>query len=113
MSIDHISIHHGWFDRKSYIQDFNELLKRFDRRVYCSYDYDDGYYKVYKSLPYKMWGALGDFDGKGFFLFRIQTSTGKPRPPVKSDVRILKSMEIKDPSYALRKQSNWYKKYSL
>ena len=115
MDIDptRITIHQGWFDRRSYIQDFNEYLKRFDKRVYCSYDYDDGFYKVYKSLPYELWGALGDFDGKGYYLYTIKTSTGEPRPPVKDDAYMLKRMEVKTPSYAVRKQSDWYMKYKV
>lgn len=107
-----VSIHYKWFDRRSDVKEFNEYIKRFDKSVYCAYDYDDGFYKVYKRLPYQLWGALGDYDGKGFYLYTIKTDAGNPRPPVKNDVEMLRRMEIKQASYAVRRQSNWYDKYN-
>lgn len=98
-------------DRHSHVCEWNEKVKKFDKRVYCAYDYADGFYKVYKSMPFALWGKLGDFDGKGYYLFTIKTSDGKPRLPHIKDIWKLRSMAVVNPSYTVRKQSGWEKYY--
>jgi hypothetical protein len=132
--IKNISIHPGWFNKRPDVVSFNEQVRRMDKLVYCGYDYKSGFYKVYKKLPYKMWGKTGEFyksgfykvykklpykmwgktgefDGEDYPIFIIKTPKGNPRLPGTQDLRTLKSMEMTRASYAVRKQSDTWKKF--
>ena len=109
--IHKIAIAPSWFNKKKEVIAFNEKVKRFDRHVYCAFDYESGFYKVYKKLPFQLWGALGDFDGKDYEIFTIATPAGNPRKPEPDrDLTLLRNMEVKQTPYAARVDSNW-KKY--
>lgn len=108
MDVDRITISKGWFDSREYITQFNEQLKKIDKHLYCSFDNDEGCYKVYKKLPYEIWGKLGEWDGEGYEILKVMTPNTKiPCKPTAYHLRLLKSWEIKTPSWKVRNSGSF------
>ena len=99
-------------NKRSKIKSFNQRLQRIDKYLYCSFDYKSGFYKVYKKLPLKLWGQLGDFDGEGFYLFTIETKDNQPRLPSVQDLIWIRRMAMKAVPYSAR-TSKWWTKYQF
>ncbi len=108
VDINRITISKGWFDNRDYIKQFNEQLRKIDKHLYCSFDIDEGLYKVYQKLPVAIWGIGGDWDGEGYEILKVTIpNTTTPCKPTTYHLKLLKSWEVKKPSWKVANQSNF------